>query len=420
MSQQIIRRTGKWMRGVWRVSCFSWMVLLFGLFGWAQAASIQTPQIPIQLEKKLSSLLGPQDAAVVAAPDGRILASIHGDKLLTPASTLKVLTALAALRHLGADYRYPTDIFHSPKGDLIIKGYGDPLLLSENLDAIARQLAGQIKEVGALVLDDSYFAYPIDIPGRKRSFEPYDAPNGALCVNFNTVYFKKENGHWASAEPQTPLLPSIIPKIEASGLTTGRMTLAADRDESLRYTGELFGHFLNKAGILVKGPIVLGSLENGEDQLLEHYLSPQRLTDVIANLMAFSNNFIANQLMLTMGAQVGGAPATVDKGVKVLQHFYHEILGIQTGQIVEGSGLSRGNQVSARTMLLLLEKFAPYANLLRHNGRQWYKTGTLKDVHTRVGYLESVNGDYYRFVVMLNTPGKTTDRVMKALERELK
>jgi D-alanyl-D-alanine carboxypeptidase/D-alanyl-D-alanine-endopeptidase (penicillin-binding protein 4) len=357
---------------------------------------------------------------MITAPDGRILAAVHADQLLVPASILKVLTALAALHHLGAEYRYPTDLFSNSEGDLLIKGYGDPLLVSEGVAAIAQQLASQVKEVRALVLDDTYFAFPIEIPGRNLSNEPYDAPNGALCVNFNTVFFKKENGRWVSAEPQTPLLPSVIPKIEASGLTSGRITLADDRAAGLRYCGELFGYFLSKAGITFKGPITVGKVDGEKDQLLARHLSAQELTAVIANLLAFSNNFIANQLLLTMGAHVQGPPATVDKGVHVLRRYYHESLSIETGQIVEASGLSRRNRVSARAMMRIMEKFAPYYQLMRHEGRQWYKTGTLKDVHTRVGYLEAASGDYYRFVVMLNTPGKTANRVMKIVEKELK
>lgn len=357
---------------------------------------------------------------MIAAPDGQILVAVHEDQLLVPASILKVLTALAALHYLGADHRYATEFYLTPRGDLGIKGYGDPLLVSERLEIIAQYLAGQIRQVRSLILDDSYFDHPIVIPGRSRSNEPYDAPNGALCVNFNTVFFKRQNGQWISAEPQTPLLPSIIAKIEASGLTTGRINLAADRKESLHYTGELFSYFFARAGITIQEKSRPGTVDVEKDRLVWRYRSAEPLTRVIADLMAFSNNFIANQLLLTMGAHREGAPATVDKGMRALHRYYHEVLGIQTGQLVEASGISRRNRISARTMMLILETFAPYYQLMRHEGRQWYKTGTLNGIHTRVGFLEAAEGERYRFVVMINTPGKTTDRVMGVLERELK
>ena len=55
-----------------------------------------------------------------------------------------------------------------------------------------------------LVVDDTYFADPLAIPGVAASSQPYDAPNGALCANFNTVNYATEAGRRISAEPQTP------------------------------------------------------------------------------------------------------------------------------------------------------------------------------------------------------------------------
>ncbi len=373
-----------------------------------------------KLRQKLVPLIGPKDAVAVASQDGTHLIAIHADKLLVPASILKTLTAAAALHHLGKDYHYATDFYLDDKSNLTIKGYGDPLLVSERLQVIAQTLSERIQHIENLILDDHYFAYPVSVPGRSISVEPYDAPNGALCVNFNTVFFKKEKFGWVSAEPQTPLMPMIIPKIKASGLESGRITLAADRNESLKYAGALFSYFLNKAGIRTSGVIEFGVVDMDKDKLLWRHISDKALTDIIADLMEFSNNFIANQLLLTMGAKVYGPPATLGNGLQVLRTYSSSVVGLKTGNIAEASGLSRQNRISANGMLKVLEHFSPYHYLMRHKGRQWYKTGTLKGVHTRAGFLDSVDGDRYRFVVMINTPGKKTDKVMETLLRELK
>jgi serine-type D-Ala-D-Ala carboxypeptidase/endopeptidase (penicillin-binding protein 4) len=407
------------IQSTWRLSAIRIATLAMLFAGMVNATPVSAKSAE-QLERYLAPLIGAQDAVMVAAPDGRVLAAIHADTPLVPASILKVLTALAAIHYLGADYRFATDFFMNAHGDLIVKGYGDPLLVSENLAGIARQLAVSIQKARGVVLDDSYFAHPIVIPGRSISIEPYDAPNGALCVNFNTVFFKQENGVWVSAEPQTPLLPAILPKIKASGLTSGRITLAADRNESLRYAGELFAYYFGQAGIALNGTITFGAVDLQQDKLIYHYLSDRRLTDAVSDLLAFSNNFIANQLFLAMGAHVHGPPATMEKGLEVLRGYYASQLELKTGYVDEASGLSRRNQVPARAMLRILTQFAPHYRLMRKEGRQWYKTGTLKDVHTRVGFLESMDGGKYLFVVMRNTPGATTDGIMRILERELK
>lgn len=372
------------------------------------------------LDERLTALLGPRDAVMVAAPDGNLVVAVRPDALLVPASTLKVVTALAALHHLGADHRFNTDFYLDGDNRLVIKGCGDPLLVSERVAAMAAELSGRIDRIDGLVLDDTYFDQPLTIPGRGGSARAYDAPNGALSVNFNTFFFEQRNGAWAGAEPQTPLLPFMIEAIEASGMTSGRITIAGNRHEMLRYTGELFEHFLREAGVATAGTIAAGRADPATDTLLWRHPSEHPLTKIIADLLEFSNNFIANQLLLTMGAQVHGPPATMEKGVAVLQHYYTHHLGITSGTLVEASGLSRRNRVSARTMLHVLDRFQPHHHLMRQEGRQWYKTGTLQGISTRVGYLKAKEGGLYRFAVLCNTPGRTTDRIMQILERNLR
>jgi len=372
------------------------------------------------LGAKLAVMAGARDAAVVAAPDGHILAGVHLDRALIPASILKLLTTLAALEKLGPDYRFRTDFYIDSQNNLKIKGYGDPLLVSEELKLIADHLATRLHSVQNLILDDFFFKQPVRIPGRGTSTQPYDAPNGALCVNFNTVAFNRQNGHWVTDEPQTPLLPSVVPKIAASGMARGRITLAADSTEALRYTGELFQYFFQKAGMEVNGAIGRGRIDPQSDQLVWPYRSRTKLREVVADLLEYSNNFMANQILLVMGAETLGPPATVDKGLQVLKKFYREELKILSGRIVEASGISRENRITVRDMLTILQRYEPYHGLMRKKGRQFYKTGHLKGIRTRAGFLTSTHGGLYRFVVIINTPGKTTDEMMKVIEKQLK
>jgi D-alanyl-D-alanine carboxypeptidase/D-alanyl-D-alanine-endopeptidase (penicillin-binding protein 4) len=384
------------------------------------AASADAPSTAEALHRTLVAMTGNRDAVIVAAPDGRTLVAIHPDRALVPASILKLVTTLAAFENLGPAYRFRTDFFIDCQNNLKIKGYGDPLLISEQLQTIAAHLAGSLHTIRNLILDDSYFEQPLRIPGRGTSTEPYDAPNGALCVNFNTVAFKRHDGSWVSDEPQTPLLPSVIPQIVASGLTRGRITLAANSTSAMQYSGELFRYFLQHAGITVKGAIGRGRVDLKTDKLVWSYRSQDDLRQVTANLLEFSNNFIANQILLVMGAEIIGPPATMDKGLQVLRSYYRNRLRIPDGRIVEGSGISRRNRITAKAMLQVLQNYEPFHTLMRHGGRQFYKTGHLKGIRSRAGFLTSAHGGFYRFVVIINTPGKTTDRMMNAIEKYLK
>ena len=380
-------------------------------------ASVAGTQIRSDLQQKLAPLIGPRDAVMVSHPNGAAMVAIHSERLLIPASVLKIITSAAALEIMGDGYRFATDFFETPSNDLKIKGYGDPMQVSEELALIAAQLSEKIDRVENVILDDSFFAQPMTIPGQGSSSEPYDAPNGALCVNFNTVAFKRLQGRWISAEDQTPLLPMAIEKIEASGLTSGRITLAASAGEGLRYAGELYRYFLTRAGISIQGKVTFGTVDPRTDSLLLRYKSRFDLTMIVASLMAYSNNFIANQLLLAMGTQVHGPPATLAKGRNVLHDYCNSKLAISSPKIVEASGISRRNRISAQAMIKALDRFHPYRDLMRREGPQWYKTGTLNGIHTRAGYLCSKEGVDYRFVIMLNSAGKRTEPIMKIIKK---
>ena len=372
-----------------------------------------SPKLKAKLNQRLNQLIGPRDAALLASPQGKLILSRHCQNLLIPASTLKILTALIAINHFGLDYRFATDFYLDADHNLKIKGYGDPLIVSESLAEIALRLTHHIAYIQDIIIDDSYFDKAIVIPGKNKSLQPYDAPNGALCVNFNTVTFKKIQDRYVSAEKQTPLLPFALAKAKSSGLKQGRIMLVGKKDESLLYAGELIQYFLKQAGIQMTGKIRRGRINQNADKLIFHYLSQFSLDQVIARLMKFSNNFIANQLFLTAGAVVFGSPATLVKGVKVADAFVHNQLGLNAVTMVEGSGLSIKNRISAESMLIVLNRFRPFYTLLRHEKKEYFKTGTLSDVRARVGFLEDNLGRHFAFVVLLNTPGKTTKQIMQ-------
>lgn len=376
----------------------------------------QSPPLPpklfTNLNKRIKKLIGSRDAAILTFPSGKPILSVYADRLLIPASTLKIVTALVALHHLGPEYRFSTDFYIDAKQNLKVKGFGDPLLVSENLKEIALKLTRQVAVINDIIIDDSYFETTIAVPGKNNSLQPYDAPNGAFCVNFNTVAFKKINATYVSDEDQTPLLPFALSKVKSSGLSRGRIMLAEDRDDSIQYAGELLNYFLGQSGIKMTGKIRRGTIQPDSDQLLLHHLSPETLEQIILRLMEHSNNFIANQLFLTAGATMLGAPATLVKGIQVTKTYAENHIGLKEMMIVEGSGLSRKNRMSASAMIEFLKHFAPYYYLLRYKNKEYYKTGTLSDVKSRAGYLQADDGQRYPFAVLINTPGKSTKTVM--------
>ena len=366
----------------------------------------------------IKSLIGPHDALIVSDSKGRTIISKNKNKKLVPASILKLLTSLVALHYIGPDYRYATDFYLDRHSNLKIKGFGDPLLISEIINDIAARLSeliGGSAVINDLVVDDSYFNQPLTIPGISSSSQPFDAPNGALCVNFNTVFFKRRQSGYISAEAQTPLLPYAEKKIRARNLKNGRFILSHRENENAIYAGKLFQYFLKQHGVEFSGTVTPGRVNETEDKLIYRYVSRFSLAQIISKLLEHSNNFTTNQLFITSGIEALGPPGNLEKGVAAALDYAANVLQIKNISVVEGSGISRRNRVSAHHMLRVLDKFKPHHQLMRKKGREFYKTGTLYGVSTRAGYIADENGGLYRYVVMINTPGKSTKPIMRKL-----
>ncbi len=346
--------------------------------------------------------------AFVEDSSGKVLFSHQAEKHFIPASIMKVATSACAIETLGRDFRFPTDFFLTKDHTLVVKGYGDPFLVSEEIAVIAKNLKDKgLREVNGILLDSSYFAPNIVIDGTSHTPNPYDALNGALIANFNTVNVHKEgSGPRAavvSAEPQTPLTPLAA---ETARTTPGggkqRVNIGNDPLKGALYAGELIAAFLKKEGIDVKGEIRNG-LKPTDASLLYRHISSKSLDDVLSELLMYSTNFMANQLFLVMGAQKYGAPATIEKGQRVLTDFLSEKIGWKDFKVVEGAGLSRQNAVSPRQMIALLRFFEPYKNLLPEEEHLYLaKTGTLTGVNTLVGYMPTGDGRTARFAILVN------------------
>jgi len=351
---------------------------------------------------------------LLADDQGKILYSRNKDTKFIPASILKIFTSLAAVKHFGMDHRFKTLYSYDKNSKhLYIKGFGDPLFISEVIKKMCQQISLTIdtKDINNIIIDQDFFSENIQIPGTGNSLNPYDATTGALCANFNTISFTQDpiSRDYISAEPQTPLLPDFLKNIKASGQTRGRILLSPEQRKN--YPGQLIKFFLE---IESKSKPLTPTFLKSRGQRFT-FKSPFMLEQVIQKLLQHSNNFIANQLMLTMGADKYSPPATLNKGVKALKIFAEEKLGLTNFQIEEGSGLSRKNRISPDEMLAILMKFMPYHTLLRHEGNEYYKTGTLSNVRTRAGFIQGKDERLYPFVILINQKNKNYNSIRRDL-----
>jgi len=399
------------------------LLLLALAWGAPAGAAGPAPAGDAALAASLERLV--QGGGVIVGEAGGVVLAYERGRYI-PASIVKLATALTALEELGPDFRFRTEFYLDAGRTLYVRGYGDPFLVSEEWALIAAELAaagafGQ--PLAGLVLDTSALADDLEVDGASESLNPYDARLGALVSNFNTVFVRvAPGGEVVSAEPQTPLTP--LARELAADLEPGehRINLSVEPGHALRHTGELALAILGQAGARFAGGWRTGRVPGGLAPLLTHRNS-RPLTEVVRGMLEYSNNFIANQVVLALGLRATGEPATLAAGVARVERFLTGRLGLadRDVRLAEGSGLSRRNRITLAGMLRVVDAFYPWRGLMRVYGKPPFearaKSGTLNGVHTMAGFLPGPQGARRGFVIMLNQPRNNRHWVFRALVR---
>jgi D-alanyl-D-alanine carboxypeptidase/D-alanyl-D-alanine-endopeptidase (penicillin-binding protein 4) len=389
-------------------------LLLLGLF-------LLPAQASADVTEKIRALAPSGIVLVVDAEDKELVAQ-HADEAFVPASVAKIVTAWLALQVLGGDYRFETRFYLDVKRVLYVHGGGDPFLISEELAVLAEALVAAIgkKPVTGMVLDASYYPADLRIPGVEDSTRSFDALNSALAVNFNTISAVRRGNKIESAEKQTPITQLAINQFRARGPNgRGRISLNQEPALSLQYAGELLTAFIKKSGGSVTGKITAGAVPMGLSPIYVHRQS-RALTEILRELLHGSNNYVANQIFLEIGAKSLGGPVSLEKSIAVAHNVLaaHDLA--DAIRLEEGSGLSRGNRFTARGLAKVLKLFAPHMGLLESGKGASYKTGTLEGVRTLAGYLSSSRYGPVRFVIALTgNNGAMRFELLKAIESEL-
>ena len=357
----------------------------------------------------------------VSGAQGKLISSCNPDKAYVPASVMKIATALAAFDILGPEYRFTTSFYKDKKKNLYIKGTGDPMLVSEEIREIFKVLQEKgVKKINGIYIDISAFALEHRVPGREDSDNPYDAPVGAVSVNFNSVPIRvTKKGTIRSGEKETPLLPMM--QGLAKGYPAGRHRINICRNgkpsegQIACYTTELFRALQEEAGIVGQGKMGIGSVPKDAELIYTHQ-SSKNLKELASSFLKYSSNYISNLVYLTCGAKKFGYPATWAKAERAVNEVLVKRLGKKTAAAIvqkEGAGLFRGNRVTVRAMLELLKVFRPHASLLRKYMGVPTKSGSMKGIYNYAGYLK----DGRAYVILLNQQRNQRRAVLGLLKK---
>ncbi|WP_339079426.1 D-alanyl-D-alanine carboxypeptidase/D-alanyl-D-alanine-endopeptidase [Pseudomonas sp. TMP9] len=394
----------------------------------------------------------------------------NADISVNPASTMKLVTTYAALELLGPTHQWKTEFFTDGQlnngvltGNLYLKGGGDPKLNMEKLWLLLRDLrANGVQQVnGDLVLDRSHFVQP-ELPSFNDdggdANKPFLVAPDSLLVNLKALRFiaRNEGGkvHIAIEPPianiridnrvkslaaaKCPGWPDVRynPVTEMEGTTVIVSGQLAQGCSSQTYLS-LLDHPSYATGAIRAIWQELGGSIMGKDRLapapekarlLARAFSPD-LTEIIRDINKYSNNTMARQLFLSIGAQFRNATDLDDSQAaqRVIRSWLARKGIVAPNLVMEnGSGLSRAERVSAREMSALLEAAwqSPYAaefmaslplvamdGTMRKRlhrtplvGEARIKTGTLNNVRAIAGFSRDSNGNSWAVVAILNDP----------------
>ena len=368
-----------------------------------------------------------RNGGYIVSRSGTILADHRVDELFVTASTIKLLTALAAIDSLGEGYRFTTSFYLTADKILYVRGSGDPFLTSEYLYQAMMALRERgVSRISGYVLDDSVFALEHELPeGSENSHNPYDAPNGGLAVNFNSIsIIRQANGTVGSGEAQTPTMSitreigTLLPR-GTHRININHFPLNGTISPQLRYSAELLHSLAGKAGIESSLMVRRGRVADGMEPLFT-FVSPRTLRENIRSCLHYSSNFVANQLLLAAAGAQFKTPATWEQAHRMLKGYGEERLGLTSASfsVTEGSGLSRKNRMTPQAMLRLLEAFTPYRDLLPRKWGALVKSGTMASVYCYAGYLEEEKATV-SFAFLLNQEENTRNKLLDALKKAL-
>lgn len=392
----------------------------------------------------------------------KLIASLNAAKLRNPASVIKIATTYASVLQLGYDYRWVTDIGYNGsisqgvlRGNLIIKGGGDPDLKDEDVFEIAQYIRdkGIRKIEGNIILDRSIFDTSGGSSARfdENPYSPYNALPDAIMFNQNLSHFMitpqgSQIAASKSFDDRSYKIKNRLRAVNAAcryryswprvdvdqGNYPAVVTLSGDyslkcpqRELDYIVTRSYYAFYfalieaLSDLSVSVEGKLKLASAK-GYKKLFSH--KSKTLEEIISETNKESNNLFARQIFLMLGYARYGEHSSLNNSREALRNILYEkgVTNLSKIKIDNGCGLSRSVRANTLFFASILDSAYKHfgdrwlANLSisgvdgtvkkRFDSalyrRAWMKTGSLRNVKNIAGYVASKNRKLYTVVIL--------------------
>lgn len=390
--------------------------------------------------------------------------AVNDGQPMNPASIMKLVTTLAGLELLGPQYQWRTEALATAalkagvlEGDLWLRGSGDPRLVIEELWLLVQRIRGAgVREIrGDLLLDRTAFAAMPHDPAAfdGEALRPYNAGPDALLLNYKAVsfHFVPDPGNRQVRVYALPTLAGMSVPAQVRALdgpcNDWRGRLGGDFADPMRpqfrggfplscgdrvwhvnllapeqYAGAVFRALWESSGGNWRGRVRDGTAPAEARRLAMHESRP--LAEVIRDINKHSNNVMARQLFLTIGAEITRQPASIERAQRAVGDWL-AAKGVDRREFVleNGAGLSRTERLTAGALARLLA--AAFASPLMPEyvsslplvgvdgtmrkrvgaaGSAHIKTGLLADARAIGGYVLATSGRRYAVVAFIHHP----------------
>lgn len=391
----------------------------------------------------------PENMSVVVmqAKDGVILFEKRANLPMTPASTTKLLTVYTALKTLGPDYRFKTQVY-SAGSQIYLRFSGDPSLTGTQLATLLSEGLKLSPSSTQLVLDHSAFEAPWTAGTWTIEDTPwyFAAPVHGIILNNNSFVLELSPAAVEGAQvkvrslnPAVEVLSRVVAVDPQTAETLCQLEVKLPRPHQVLMEGcwptstsqdkvnlevaNLYPYESTAAYLknFYSGKISSGTLPAQARLIAEHQSAPLR--ELIKPILQDSNNLHTEALTKTLGAYAYQKP-TFQAGTLFIKNTLKEDFGPDLGLVLtDGSGLSRNNLISAKLLAQVLQ--ATYANpelqaiiipALASTGATGTlktrlgtlnppflgKTGGMSQVATLAGYHDIQGDNPLIYVIMLN------------------